>query len=308
MKRLALGSIVVAALMLGACTDGGGDQQAGAVASSAGVLKVFTVNYPLAYFAQRIGSDQVTATYPGPANQDPAFWNPPAEAVLLYQAADLIILNGASYAKWREKVTLPASKLVNTSAGFADRFIAVDDVVTHAHGPGGEHAHAGLAFTTWLDFTQAALQARAIAEAFAAARPAHAEFFRRNLADLERDLMALDAELAAAVADHDDQPLLASHPIYQYLARRFGLTVQSVTWEPDEDPGFRQWEELRRRLEAHPARWMIWEGEPAADSVRRLDEMGVASLVFDPCATVPATGDFMDVMRANVMALSAAFR
>ena len=34
---------------------------------------------------------------------------------------------------------------------------------------------------------------------------------------------------------------------------------------------------------------LIWEAEPAGESVRRLEELGVASLVFDPCATEPAT-------------------
>jgi zinc transport system substrate-binding protein len=53
---------------------------------------------------------------------------------------------------------------------------------------------------------------------------------------------------------------------------------------------------------------MIWEGEPAAESVRRLEEIGLGSLVFDPCATTPADGDFLSVMRANVAALAEAFR
>ena len=36
-----------------------------------------------------------------------------------YQGADLILLNGATYAKWIDRVTLPASKLVDTSAALA---------------------------------------------------------------------------------------------------------------------------------------------------------------------------------------------
>jgi zinc transport system substrate-binding protein len=53
---------------------------------------------------------------------------------------------------------------------------------------------------------------------------------------------------------------------------------------------------------------MIWEGEPAAESVRRLEDMGVHSLVFEPCMNKPETGDFMSVMRANIKALGVAYQ
>ena len=49
------------------------------------------------------------------------------------------------------------------------------------------------------------------------------------------------------------------------------------------------------------------EGEPAAESVRRLEALGVGSLVFDPCMNRRQSGDFLDVMRANVEALAPAF-
>ncbi|MGI9342969.1 MAG: hypothetical protein ACR2QV_08960 [Gammaproteobacteria bacterium] len=50
---------------------------------------------------------------------------------------------------------------MNTSAGFVDRYVAVDDAVTHPHGPDGEHEHCDLAFTTWLDPELATLHAAA---------------------------------------------------------------------------------------------------------------------------------------------------
>jgi len=45
--------------------------------------------------------------------------------------------------------------------------------------------------------------------------------------------------------------------------------------------------ELRNILKAHPAKWMIWEGEPMSESVERVKSMGLKSLVFDPCGNVP---------------------
>ena len=114
-------------------------------------LNVYVVNYPLQYFAERIGGPHVKVTLPVPADADPAYWVPSIADIGAYQQADIILLNGAGYAKWISKVSLSRAKTIDTSKGFKDRFITVKEIVTHSHGPGGEHAHEALAFTTWLD-------------------------------------------------------------------------------------------------------------------------------------------------------------
>jgi len=294
------------AMLLAGCGDGvekSNDKQ-----DSKGPLTVAVVNYPLAYFAERIGGDQVEVVFPTPADEDPAFWSPSLETIARYQQADLILLNGASYAKWVPKATLPRRKLVDTSGAFADRFITIEHVVTHAHGPGGDHAHAGTAFTTWLDFSQAILQADAIREALVGLRPEQETLFQEGFAALEKELLDLDRELVAIGKHMDGQPLLASHPVYQYLARRYGLNVHSVMWEPESVPSASQWHEVAQIQVEHPARWMIWEGTPAEESAHRLEGMGVSSLVFAPCMNRPENGDFLSVMLANVAALEALCR
>ncbi len=271
-------------------------------------LSVYTVNYPLKYFAERIAREHADVVFPLPTGVDPAFWIPDTATIGQYQRADLIILNGANYAKWINTVTLPQLKFVNTSASFRDEYIKVDDVVTHRHGPGGEHAHTGIAFTTWLDFSNAAVQAKAIMTALSRERPEHQAAFERSFAILEKELLSLDDEIKAIVANQPNRPLLASRPVYHYFARRYGLNLKSVMWEAEEAPSDAQWAELLRVTKEYPAKWMIWEGKPNPVSVMRLQEMGVAGLVFDPCANTPQRGDFMSVMRGNVERLKETFK
>lgn len=76
--------------------------------------------------------------------------------------------------------------------------------------------------------------------------------------------------------------------------------MRSVHWEPDETPGDALWIELRGPLKNHPARWMIWEGEPETKTVERLKAFGVNSLVFDPCGNAPVKSDFLTVMGINI--------
>ncbi|MFZ4763394.1 MAG: metal ABC transporter solute-binding protein, Zn/Mn family, partial [Roseimicrobium sp.] len=62
-----------------------------------GRLQLHVANYPLAYFAERIGGTQVDVTFAAPKDEDPAFWQPTDDEVAAMQAADLIVMTGATY-------------------------------------------------------------------------------------------------------------------------------------------------------------------------------------------------------------------
>jgi len=102
-------------------------------------------------------------------------------------------------------------------------------------------------------------------------------------------------------------PLFASHPVYQYLARRYRLNLQTVMWEADEFPDQKQWTTLTEMQLNHPAKWMLWEADPIPQSVTQLQNLGIVSLVFMPLANRPASGDFISVMRDNLKNLEKAF-
>lgn len=269
-----------------------------------GTLTVFTVNYPLRYFVERIGGERVEVRFPAPADVDPAYWSPDAETIAAYQQADLILLNGAGYAKWMEKATLPTSKLVDTLADYQDRLLLLEEGTVHAHGLEGEHSHKGYAFTTWLDPTLAIEQARASARALAEIRPNDEPVFQSGLESLVADLEALDERQARLMEGIQDLPLLFSHPVYQYLIERYQLNGRSLHWEPEEPPSPEQWEELGKLLEGHPAGWMIWEAEPAPETEQKLRGIGVRSVVYEPGGNTPSSGDLLELMQRNADALS----
>jgi zinc transport system substrate-binding protein len=276
--------------------------------SAAGPLNIYVVNYPLKYFAEQIGGDHVKVELPVPADVDPAYWTPNLSDISAFQKADLILLNGAGYAKWVSKVSLPRSKIVDTSRQFKDRYITTKEVLTHSHGAAGEHAHEALAFTIWLNFELAARQAEAIARAMGRKRPELRNMFQKNYKVLAADLERLDRDIQAIVSKNPAKPLTVSHPVYGYFARRYGLNIASVHWEPDQVPGDSQLREFKEILKQHPAQWMIWEGEPVQTSVDKLKTLGVDSLVFDPCSNIPDQGDYITVMISNVDNLRKAFQ
>jgi zinc transport system substrate-binding protein len=273
-------------------------------ASTSGPLTVYVDNYPMEYFTTRVAGPLAKVILPVPPGRDPAYWKPKEDDVRAIQSADLVVLNGAEYSQWSKLVTLAPSKVVDASRSFKNRFLYIEDAVVHSHGPEGEHSHAGLSSFTWLDFDQAILQAKAIAKAIARLRPEASVDIEQRLASLEKDLATLRDRLQKLAAEKQG-PLLASHPVYDYLARHAGWNLKSVHWEPDELPGDDGWAELNKLLENHPAKWMIWEGPPLDETAQRLAALGIQTIVFDtlagrPKPTSASKADFLALMSENL--------
>ena len=260
---------------------------------------VHVTNYPLHYFAKRIAGDRVDLTYPIPEGIDPAYWSPSPDEVAEFQNADLIFFNGATYEKWAKNATLPARKVVNTSKPFEDEWLELEDAVTHSHGPGGEHAHTGIDFNTWLDPQLAIQQAEVIKIELVKIQPKDQDTFDKNFESLKSDLQGLHKSFARATAGGGDVPLIASHPVYDYFARRYQLNLESVHWEPDTMPGQGSWDDFLRLRQEHPARTMIWEGDPDPAIADRLATIGMNGVVFHTCNNTPDEGDYLSVMKGN---------
>jgi len=261
---------------------------------------VAVVNYPLYYFAKTIGGDFISVYLPA-IEGDPAYWKPDTKQVINFQNAALILDNGAGYAKWMEKVSLPSSKIVNTSMSFKDQWIETDEGITHSHGPEGEHVHQGTAFTTWLNFKFALKQAASVHQALKNILPEHTDQINQNYNQLKNSLGDYDKRMEAIASALNGQLLIASHSVYQYLEQGYGLNLLSEHWEPDNMPTKEQWEAVEKVIRDHKVNIMIWEDAPIQEIESKLVDLEITIVVFRPCANRPETGDFMNIMNENLL-------
>jgi zinc transport system substrate-binding protein len=269
---------------------------------------IVTSNYPLYFVTTRLlaGIESAPEVAFPMIDGDPTYWTPDPEQVQLLQSAELIVLNGANAEPWLDLVSLDESKFFDTTAGLTERLIPLADAVQHQHGPEGEHSHQGYAFTTWLDPGLLAGQARALSDRLAQYVPVEEARVRQNLASLEADLSDLDNGLEAAFGSLRGRPVLFSHPVYQYLERRYGINGHSLHWEPDAEPSTSDWIELQQVRVEHPATLMIWEDDPLPSTRDALEEGGISLITFQPAANRPESGDYLDVMEANRRRMEAA--
>lgn len=245
---------------------------------------VLSVTPALAVLGQEIAPNGITVKYPGPPDENASDWLPDDAMLRRYQRAELVLLVGAGYAGWVETTALPRARMINTSAGFEDRFIKQAlDIPDHQHGPkGSANHHSANANHFWFDLALARRQAGAIADSFSALWPAQANEIAANLTNLETQLTRIETDLVEEFSRLGDVSFLASHPVYQYLERAFGLDLYNFHWEPDRHPTPDEWVEFDSALVADRKYIMIWEADPLPETRDELERRGVGLIVISP--------------------------
>ena len=264
---------------------------------------VYVSNYPLYYFAHQIGGEAIDLRFPASKETDPSGWVAGAETILEMQQADLVIINGATFEKWRNNVTLEEANIVNTTEGMQDKMLPLGEKFSHSHGEGGEHTHEGTASITWLDLSLAIAQAEKVNEALKKEVPGKSEDFQANFEKLKNSLSELHKNYQDVEIDPEKVQLIYSHPVYQYLQNAYGLKGENLHWEPSDG-----WDKDKKHEIEHLAKkakktYLVWEDEPTKAMKDGLEEMGVTSIVVNPLFGQPENLDMQEVLFKNLQSL-----
>jgi ABC-type Zn uptake system ZnuABC Zn-binding protein ZnuA len=276
--------------------------------AGAGAAALAATTPTLETFARRLLEQDLELSTPLPPGEDPARWMPDDAALALLQAAGLVLCQGAGYEPWLESASLSRSRLVETARAVEASWIEFE-TVTHSHGA-GEHSHAGLRPQTWLDPLLAREQARAAAAAIARRWPDLKARLEPRLAALQAELEALDRDWRGLAPRLMRARLLCSHPSYAYLARRYGLALESVLIEPDRPLDAEGLAGLAAVRGAGPG--MVWfEFEPIAELSAQLErEFGLLAVHVDPVdikrSSTAGEADALQRQTSNLERLAAA--
>ena len=164
-------------------------------------------------------------------------WKPQKEDVKRLQSADLILISGAGYEPWKDRVSLPGSRLKDTAVGYYSRFIRIPDAITHQHGPEGQHAHPGTVWATWLDPELAESQSTKVADLFVELQPAASHEITATLSKIKTQLantQALAAEISAQTSAQRIT-IVGDSPDYHYLTSKLGWEFRYVHWDESRE-------------------------------------------------------------------------
>jgi len=284
---------------------GGGDAAPASGGAPELEQAVYTTFHPTTWMAETIAGGLVAVVCPLPAGEDPIFWRPERETLARYARARLVVVNGAGLEKWVETASLPPSRVVVSAGAFEDEWLTYASATTHSHGSSGAHTHTGLDGHTWLDPIHALAQSRAILDAMCAAFPEDADAFRASHAEVARELSELDAAFAELAPKLRDVNVIASHPAYDYLARRYAFDVTNLDLDPEAALDEESKAALTAAVKPGVRNLLLWESPPGEAALAAVPD-AVRSIVVTPAENPEAGESFPALMRANAARLAEA--
>lgn len=186
--------------------------------------------YPLAYFAEQIGGENVSVRSLIPHNTEVHAWQPKPSDMIAVKECDIFIYNGAGLEPWVEEDILPMLS--------PDDQIIVEcslelDLISKETGRENEREDPH----TWLDPVMARLEAEAILDAFLQADPVNSSTYQANADALFERFELLDERYSEGLANRQNDVIIVTHAAYGYLARQYDFEIEAVVGiSADEQP------------------------------------------------------------------------
>jgi ABC-type Zn uptake system ZnuABC Zn-binding protein ZnuA len=294
---------LAALLVLGGC--GSTQPTAGAGAGSAAAQpKVMAVESFLADIAQNVAGEQLRVETLMPLGVDPHAFEPTPQDVARVGAANVLIVNGAGYEYWLDKVLENAGgqrQVIEASAGLASR-------------DSGQAVDPHF----WLDPTNVVRYVENIRDGLSAADPAGKETYAANAAAYIARLNELDGWIKGEIEQIPParRLLVTNHESLGYFADRYGLkivgaVVPSVTTEAS--PSAQQLAALADQIRSSGAPAVFLETGANAQLAQQLhDETGItvvtdiaAESLTEPDGKAPT---YLEMMRYNTEQIVAALK
>jgi zinc transport system substrate-binding protein len=235
-------------------------------------LKAFVTLLPQAYFVERIGGPYANVHVLVGPGQSPHTFDPTPQQMARLAGARIFFAAGLPFERQllaKAKAVNPNLQVIDTRQGIPLRWMTPAEAAADAEEPGEGHAARGHAGEPdphfWLNPRYAKTMAATIEKALAAADPAHAEAFRKNLAALHEDLGQLDARLRGALAPLAGRGFFVYHPAFGYFADAYGLRQIPVEIEGKE-PSARRLAQLVARAKAEGVRVIFVQPQFSAKS------------------------------------------
>ncbi len=235
-------------------------------------------------------------------------WRPRKEAARLLQQASLVLLNGADWEPWTERVALAPSRTVDTTAGVSSRLIRIPDAVTHRHGPEGSHSHAGTVWATWLSPSLLNEQIGEIERRLIRLLPECKADVVRESGRL-RVVLQKSSELCQQIqaeATAEQPVVLADSSCWLYLLRDAGLGGPYLHWSPTgalPDDALDQLATAAEKLPAGKVRLLLLHRQFSEVVTAKAEQLGFRVVLLDDCLQPDAKTQLVERVAGNVQRL-----
>ena len=206
-------------------------------------IKITTSFYPLAYFAEEIGGENVQVSTLIPYNSEVHSWQPSISDIAETEESDLIIYLGAGLDHWVEDDILGT---INTDGKvILEASTGIELLREEGHTEDYGHDHDDGDPHLWVSPYKAYMIAENIYTAIKEADPDNTDYYTANWEQLEASLTSLDQEYQTELASAAGKTFFTTHSAYGYIADRYNLEQHGVIGlSADEQPSTAQITEI----------------------------------------------------------------
>lgn len=242
---------------------------------------VITTSYPLYMMTSGLAGDAVSVRYAIPDGQTSRTWVPSSDNVQELQEADVILLNGAGYEPWAQKLSLPRSRTIDTSIRYRRRMLHIADSMTHQHGPVGPQTDRDLIPAGWLDPELAVAQLRHVEEQLLKIAPDAADGISQRANAFHNSFDQLEQQLERLRADSSEHEfsVATDETDFGYLTSRLNWKIHRIHWTDQNALT----DEFTDKIATAPPRLILIRTDCDLNRMKLLQATGILCVVVDTC-------------------------
>ncbi len=239
---------------------------------TAGPIKAVGIEIEYANVIQQIGGRYVqTSAIESNPNTDPHSFEASPQVAEQIAAAALIVENGLGYDNWADKVIAAAPnphRIPHRTVINVQHLLAVPNSTPNPH--------------LWYKPSTMPAVAKAIATALSQIEPAHAAYFRTNVATFDAALQPWTAAIAAFKTQHAGTPIAVTEPVGDYMLQAIGADIKTP---------FSLQEAIMNGTDPSP--------QDVATQNALFTHHKVKIFVYNQQVTDPLTASFLDLAKKN---------
>jgi zinc/manganese transport system substrate-binding protein len=271
--------------------------QAPSTQAADGKIAVVAAENAYGDIARQIGGDRVAVTsIVSNPNQDPHLFETAPGTVRTLSEAQVVVLNGADYDPWMEKLL---------KAGPREGRAVISAATLMGRKP-GDNPHL------WYDPVTMPKVAAALAAAFSKADPAHAGDYAARLKTTLAALERINTRVAQMKTKFAGQTVTATEPVFGLMTNAIGLKMRNESFQlsmmNDTEPSARDVAAMEDDLRGRKVKALIYNSQVTEKLTERLRDIAIKAKVpvVGVTETMPAGTNFQDWVLGELDALDKA--
>lgn len=229
-------------------------------------IAIITTLFPQYDFAKAVGGDKVDVALLLPPGVEAHAYEPKPSDISKINSADIFVYTGEFMEPWAHDIIKGVDtkvKVVDASAGVT--LMEEEEGDEHREEIGHEdedgHPHSGVDPHIWLDFENASIMAKNIAEALSQVDPENAEYYQNNLRAYQSALAELDVAYKNTLSTCTSKTIIyGGHYAFGYMAKRYGLEyVSAQGFSPDAEPSVKDMIALVEQVKKEKIGYLFYE-------------------------------------------------